>query len=706
MTEDEEILLAFLEESRDNLDQLDKDLVALETDPHDVALLARVFRVVHTLKGTCGFLGLPTLEGLAHAGEDLLGALRSAELVLDRPMTSSLLRLVDAVRHILSCIAVTSAEPPESQDHLVAELRGHLSATTGVVPHSQPQPAPADAPPGDERVPPPARTADTTVRVDVAILDTLMDLVGELVLVGSRIGELAALDDDGPLAAPYRDLRVVSAELQDSVMTARLQPVGTVTGKFHRIARDLAAALGKHIVVQVEGEDVGVDKAVNEALRDPLLHLVRNALDHGIESPAERTAAGKPVAGHLRIRTFHEGGRVHLEVSDDGRGVDAEALVAKAVAASLLTGDEATRLDQADQLALMFHAGLSTKQDVTSTSGRGVGMDVVRTSLEQVGGSIEVASSAGRGTQFRLSIPLTLAIMPILVAWCGDEHYAIPQVHLREVVHLDAESLADRIDVVSSARMLRLRGRLLPLVDLAACLGDTSRRTDGALVVVVLDSDGRRFGLVVDDVGDTVDAVVKPLPRRLRGVVAYAGTTILGDGRATLILDVPALAGAAGIAVSTPEDAASAAATTTVGLLLATAPDGGRLAVRIAQVRRLEHFAHEQVEQMGALDVVQYAGGILPLVHVSALLPERRLTGREASGVPTSESIAAVVCHGAQGLVGFVVRSIDDVVAEPAVPRQPPSRPGVEACLVVDGQVTELLDLEALTAAAGIGASL
>lgn len=705
MTEDEEILLAFLEESRENLDQLDRDLVDLEIRAGDPALLGRVFRVVHTLKGTCGFLGFPRLERLAHAGEDLLGALRSGDLILDKQMTSSLLRLVDATRAVLASIEATSGEPPEGHQELVLELRGHLPAEGG---SSQ---AAADAPRVEEGRPPAAPPSgspagDNSVRVDVAVLDKLMDLVGELVLARSRIGELAAQDDDGPLVAPYRDLRVVSAELQDSVMTARLQPVGTVTGKFHRIARDLAAALGKQVVVELDGEDVGVDKAVNEALRDPLLHLVRNALDHGIESPADRAAAGKPAAGRLRIRAFHEGGRVHVEVSDDGRGVDRRALLDKAVAANLLTLDEANGLTEAEGLALMFRAGLSTRDEVTSTSGRGVGMDVVRAALEQVGGSIDVLSTPGHGVLFRLTIPLTLAIMPVIVTFCGGGHYAVPQVHLREVVHLDAAAKADRVDVVQSARMLRLRERLLPLVDLAARLELTARRSDGALVVVVVEADGRRFGLVVDDVGDAVDAVVKPLPRLLRGIPEYAGTTILGDGRPTLILDVPGLAVGAGIAASGLADAQGPGPATgpaSAGLLLATGSDGGRLAVRLGQVRRLENFTGDQVEQTGSLEVVQYGGDLLPLVRVCDLLPERRQTGREALATTTLGGVAAIVCETSRGPVGFVVGSIDDVVAEPAVPRQPPSRSGVEACLVVGDRIAELLDLEALVVTAGLG---
>lgn len=708
MTEDEEILVAFLEESRENLDQLDRDLVDLEATPEDPELLARVFRAVHTLKGTCGFLGFPRLEALAHAGEDLLGALRAGVMVLDQASTTSLLHLVDAIRLVLSQIEATSEEPPTDHEALIAEIRAQLpaEAISEVVPSTDPGLAPAEALAERTTAPVVAASSENSVRVDVAVLDTLMDLVGELVLARSRIGELVALDDEGPLAAPYRELRVVAGDLQDSVMTARMQPVGIVIGKFHRIARDLAAALGKQVVVQLEGEDVGVDKAVNEALRDPLLHLVRNALDHGIETPAERIAAGKPAVGTLRIRAYHEGGRVHVEVSDDGRGVDAAALLTKAVAAGIVTPEEAPELGVDAVLDLMFEAGLSTKDEVTSTSGRGVGMDVVRASLEQVGGSIDVASQPGKGVLFRLNVPLTLAIMPVLVTWSGGGRYAVPQVHLREVTHLDADQVAERIDVVEDAQLLRLRGRLLPLVDLAGRLGVQRQRSDGAMVVVVVETDGRLFGLLVDDVGDTVDAVVKPSPKLLRAIPVFAGTTILGDGQPALILDVAGLAGAAGIAVArhtetdaTQHDPAAHAA----GLLLATATDGGRLAVRIGHVRRLESFAAARVERAGDTEMVQYGDDILPLLRVNEILPERRRVDRDTTATPSDEGVPAVVCESSIGLVGLVVGSIDDVVAEPDVPRQPPSRVGVEACVVVGDRVAELLDVEVLVAEAGIG---
>jgi two-component system chemotaxis sensor kinase CheA len=311
------------------------------------------------------------------------------------------------------------------------------------------------------------------------------------------------------------------------------------------------------------------------------------------------------------------------------------ALRERAVAAGLLSAEAAAELPEAQALDLVFHAGLSTRAEVTSTSGRGVGMDVVRSSVEQVGGSVEVHTTAGAGCLFRLNVPLTLAIMPVLVTRCGGGRYAVPQVHLREVVQLDAQELAGRVDVVQDTRLLRLRGRLLPLVDLAGLLSVAPLRLDG-LIVVVVETDGRRFGLVVDDVGDTVDAVVKPLPRLLRALPVYAGTTILGDGPAALVLDVAGVASGAGVPAGDGSDETTGAApASTAGLLLlATAPDGGRLAVRLAQVRRLEVFAVGDLERAGDVEVVQYGDQLLPLVRVADVLPERRSARRDGAAQP------------------------------------------------------------------------
>jgi two-component system chemotaxis sensor kinase CheA len=735
MSEDDEIVQAFLEESRENLDRLDRDLVDLEATPGDPELLASVFRTVHTIKGTCGFLGFSRLEALAHVGESLLGALRNSELSMDAAITTSLLRLIDAIRAAMNRIQSTGAEGGEDHAEVIADLNRHLGnaqdrATLPATP-TDPEPvleSPESQPPdvgepvhdptttrtptaaAPEPVPVVAGAAETSVRIDVTVLDRLLNLVGELVLASSQIDELAKDPPDGPLTLPGRQLRLVTDELQDCVMEARLQPVGLVTGKFRRIARDLATSLGKQVVVELEGEDVGVDKAVNEALKDPLLHLVRNAIDHGLEMPNDRIAAGKPAQGQLVIRTSHENGRVQVEVSDDGRGIDVARLLQRATSIGLLTTENANELTRADALKLIFRPGLTTKEEVSNISGRGVGMDAVQSGLESVGGSIDIISEPGVGTVFKIAVPLTLSIMPVLITRCAGERYAIPQVDVDEVVHLEAEEVAMSIDQICGARIHTLRGQLLPLVDLAGELGEESAPNGGSMEFVVVETEGRRFGIVVDSVGDAVGTVVKPMTPSTRSVPIFGGVTILGDGGLSLILDTGGLAIAAGITAPTqelPSTTPSAPLANASSVLLVTGTNGTQFAVRLALVDRLEHFPRASVEHTGRVDVVQYRDGILPLIPLAELLPDQHpMDGTDQRGGSTAidpESIHAVVCDSAGGLVGLVVDHIEDIVPEPVAVAQPPSRRGVSTSLILGERVIELLDIDVLVADAGVG---
>ena len=711
MTEDDEIVQAFLEESGENLDQLDRDLVELEARPRDPELLAQVYRAIHTVKGTCGFLGYDRLEALTHAGEDLLDALRSERLLLDVEIVTALLGLNDAVRAALARIAATGEEGPDAHQSTIAALTACLNRTDSPSTAGREETAaPEQIAVLEETEPPAPATAalESSVRVEVAVLDRLKDLVGELILARSQIGNVAAETEEGPLVLPYRQLRRVTAALQENIMQARLQPVGAVTGKFPRIARDLAGSMGKRIRVELDGEDVGVDKAVNESLRDALLHLVRNTVDHGIESPAERVAAGKDPEGRLCIRASHEGGRIRLELSDDGRGIDPRGLAARAVSAGLITRECADALSSGECMELMFMPGLSTKAEITTVSGRGVGMDIVRTNLNQIGGSIEVSSELGRGTVFRIDVPLTLAVVPIVQVWSGGGRYALPQLHVQEVVHLDPAAVHSSVDDVDGARIHRLRERLLPLVELADQLGVTAAATpaDG-LMIVVVEIHGKRFGLVVDAVGDTTEVVVEPLTRATRSIAVFAGVTILADGRPTLIVDLNALAAAAGVVAVRDDRPREVEVSDDVvdesSVLLATGFGGGHLAVSLSAVRRLERFPCQLVQRSGEVDVVQYGDAILPLLRLDALLPDSRADGNGASG-PAAEHVQTIVCHSSGGPVGLVVERIHDVVPEPSAPAQPSSRRGVIRRLVIDDRVTELLDVEALVAHARAGA--
>ena len=723
----DEIVQEFLVESYEALDRLDGDLLALERDPGSKDVLASIFRVMHTIKGTCGFLGFHKLERVAHAAESLLGALRDGSLAVTPPIASSLLSTGDALRQLLGHIEREGNDGEEDFLHLVATLErlrasGGTDAPTRVpVTPAAPRrgakrkPAEPDAgttPPAEEhrsttdRPASPPRdvtpidegklsVAETNVRVDVHVLDGLMALVGELVLARNHLTALTATGDaDAAVTTAAQQVSGITSELQDGVMRTRLQSIDSAWARFPRVVRDLAMALGKQVRVVTEGDETELDRSIIEAIKDPLTHLVRNAVDHGIESPAEREAAGKPAEGLITIRAAHDGGQVTIEIRDDGRGIDLEKVRAKGVERDLVTPAQAARLSPHDTIELIFQPGFSTADQVTNLSGRGVGMDVVRTNIERIGGTVDVATEAGAGTTYTLTIPLTLAIVPALIVVSGGERYAIPQVNVLELVRVGV----DRLESLHEAPVYRLRERLLPLVSLAAELGGS--RDDAPRVhIVVLQADGRRFGLMVDAVGDAAEIVVKPLDAHLKGVDTFAGATVLGDGRVALILDVVGLARRAH--VLSDADAGELAPLETddegsadrVAMLVFADHEGGRLAIPLELVTRLEEFPRLELESSGPLPVVQYGEEILHLVDISRLMLERRHASRVDGLGSSGEALPVLVYEHDGRRVGVVVGQIVDVIHHDLVDLQPGSRPGVAGTMVLDGRVTEVLDL-------------
>jgi len=724
----DDIVGEFLAESRENLDAFDADLLALERDPAAAGRIASAFRTIHTIKGTCGFLGLGTLESVTHAGESLLTLLRDGDLALGPEIATALLRLSDAVRSLLAAVEATGAEGDADHSDLIAtlqHLQGGPARPAPALPPDPPAPPPVGAAPDpvppapppvaaapfaaapapvaaapDPAPAPAAVAADSTIRVDVGLLDQLMDLVGELVLARNQILQHTSTSTDAALLGTSQRLNLIATELQEGVMKTRMQPIGTVWSKFPRVARDLTLALGKRARVVLEGEDTELDKTIIEAIKDPLTHLVRNAVDHGIEAPAARIAAGKPEEGTLTLRAFHAGGQVNIEIADDGAGIDPARVLAKGVERGLVPADQAARLGEREILSLIFAPGFSTAAQVTNVSGRGVGMDVVRTNIERIGGTVDVSTVPGAGTTFKVKIPLTLAIIPALVVAGGAERYAIPQASLLELVRLEGAAARQGIEMISGAPVHRLRGNLLPLVHLDRELrvGDAGVRD--VVNIVVLQADAQPFGLVVDGVHDTQEIVVKPLGSQLKGLPTYAGATILGDGRVALILDVVGLAQRAGVVAEHRERALVAdpgAAPDTDGretLLVVGVGAHRRVAVPLSAVARLEKFPRSAVEHTGRGEVVQYRGQILPLLSLSGALGAG--PDPAAAAAPTIE---VVVCTAPAGhAVGVVVDRVVDIVEE----RRRPA--GDRAPRVVDRRVTDVVDLPALVAALDPGA--
>jgi two-component system chemotaxis sensor kinase CheA len=535
---DSDIVKDFLVESYENLDRLDRDLVGLEKNPHDRNALAGVFRTIHTIKGTCGFLGFNKLEKVAHVGENLLTRLRDGQLTLNPELTTALLGMVDAVRQMLKEIQSTGQDgeidDPELRENLTRLQQtgaGRESRARQDVPSPVPEEAitlesPEDIPskntasevevmassaapvlkkragaktPKVLSVPLqgiPEATSGTpvvlataglgkhegviaaqqtvesrhddtpaeTIRVGVDVLDKLMTLVGELVLARNQLLQISSTVEDTTLQAVSQRMNLIATELQAGVMKTRMQPIGNIWGQFPRTVRDVALGCGKEVGIEMEGKETELDKTIIEAIKDPLTHLVRNSVDHGIELPEDRVKAGKDRSGRLILRAFHEGGQVNIEISDDGAGLNVERIRKKALERAVITTEQAARLTDREIFNLIFLPGFSTAEKVTNVSGRGVGMDVVKTNVEKIGGTVDVQSTLGRGTTVRVKIPLTLAIIPALVVTCGGDRYAIPQVSLLELVRLEADEVAKGIDLVHGAPVYRLRGRLLPLV--------------------------------------------------------------------------------------------------------------------------------------------------------------------------------------------------------------------------------------------------
>ncbi|MDY7225462.1 chemotaxis protein CheW [Hyalangium rubrum] len=696
----EEILREFLLESRENLDQFEAGLLRLETEPVSPPLLTGLFRNLHTVKGTCGFLGFTGLEALTHASEDLLQLAREGQLTLDTECLATLLATVDTARQVIQHIETTGSEGTPVHGSLLARLqrlrKGGLAS-----------PLPSST----ELVLPTSGAAETKVRVDVALLDRMMNLVGELVLSRNQLLQsLSTATSGADLSSGAHRLSLVTTELQEVVMKTRLQPIGNVWNRFPRLVRDLAHACGKQVRLKMEGADTELDKTLLEAVMDPLTHLLRNAIDHGLEAPAQRVAQGKEPVGCVTLQAYHESGMVNVELSDDGAGIDPQRILQRAMELRLVTAEQAATLSDREALAFLFAPGFSTAERVTSLSGRGVGMDVVKVHIEKIGGTVDIHSRPGQGTTVKLKIPLTLAIIPALIVTCRNERFAIPQASLLEVVRLEGEQVRRHITSLQGSPVFRLRDRLLPLAWLSREL-KLAAEIPAALEevsIVVLQAGERTFGLVVDAINDTEEIVVKPLWKRLKAITCYAGATVLGDGRVALILDALGLGQRVGVVNEAREQlvgqrtAAPEAREERERVLLCRNGPEGQLAILLSRVSRLEKLPASRVEHIGAMEVVQYRGQLLPLVRVAAMLQERRRQPRHPSQEATAEEeeFSVIVCAHGETHVGLVVDAIQDVVEVKVELQRHSRRAGVLGSMVVQGRATEFLDVEGLVRAA------
>ncbi|WP_230274183.1 chemotaxis protein CheW [Rhodopirellula halodulae] len=624
------------------------------------------------------------------------------------------------------------AQDAETQLEQVSE--GVEAAVQDAAPEAPPSPSPA-APSAPAPAPKPVAKkpeanksssgvgsdtspAETSIRVDVGLLDTLMNQVGELVLARNQMLQFAERFDDNEYNTTSQRLNLITSELQEGVMKTRMQPIGNVWAKFPRLVRDLAQICEKQVRIEMQGKETELDKTIIEAIKDPLTHLVRNTVDHGIEPPDVRANYGKDPEGCLMLRAYHEGGQVNIEIVDDGAGLNIDRIRSKAIEKSIITEQQAQAMDEQEICNLIFAPGFSTAEKVSNVSGRGVGMDVVKTNIEKIGGTLDLESHSGLGTTIRIKIPLTLAIIPALLVKCADNRFAIPQVNLMELVRLEGENATSKIERIQNAPVYRLRGQLLPLVDLRSILGmSASQTSDGnasdAINIVVLRADDQQFGLIVDCINDTEEIVVKPLSAQIKDISVYSGATILGDGNVALILDVPGVAqrgrviqpGSSKKAVSS-DDASNGDSANTQTLLVLGVGEKRQIAMPMCQVARLEQVAGNVIEEANRQQVIQYRGKILPLIDLSAYLGAGSMSLSRStdasSDADASERIHQVVVYSENDQsFGLVVDRIIDIVEADIDLVESTRGNGLLGSAIIQERVIDLLDLPAIIQTAG-----
>jgi len=698
----DDLLREFLTETNESLNLVDAELVRFEQEPNNGAILGNIFRLVHTIKGTCGFLALPRLETLTHAAETLMGKFRDGMPVTAGAVTL-ILSTIDRIKSILDAIEKNEQEPEGGDGDLIDQLgrmaRGEAAAPPpAAVPVELKKPeTPEPSEPAEKPDKPAAerpeedrgdRLANHSIRVNVDTLDHLMTTVSELVLTRNQLLEIVRRHEDSDFKVPLQRLSNVTAELQEGVMKTRMQPIGNAWQKLPRVVRDLCAELGKDIELAMRGADTELDRQVLDLVKDPLTHLVRNCADHGIEAPAERIAAGKPAKGTIRLSAWHEGGHIIIEISDNGRGLDLDRIKAKVVEKGLASEAQLAAKSEAEISNFIFAPGFTTAAKVTSISGRGVGMDVVRSNIEQIGGTVDLKSVSGAGTTFTIKIPLTLAIVSALIVEAGGERFAIPQLAVLELVRAGNNG-EHRIEHIKDAPVLRLRNKLLPLVRLKEVFRLGACDNENGFVVV-MQVGSQVFGVVVDGVFHTEEIVIKPMSSKLRHIPVFSGTTILGDGSVIMIIDPNGVAQALGRAAAAAAHAENSELQSreeesdedTVSLLVFRAGSQQPKAVPLSLVTRLEEIDCRKIEISDGRHLVQYRDQLMPLLRIDAETSLKK------------EGAQPILVFSDQGRsMGLVADEIIDIVEERLDIEVSSNRPGLLGYAVIKGATTEIIDV-------------
>jgi two-component system chemotaxis sensor kinase CheA len=607
----DDLIADFVAECREMLEALGGEIVAWEAEPGDRARLDSIFRFVHTVKGNCGFFEFPRLEALSHAAEDALADVRAGRREADGPLVSAVLGIIDRIGEMVAAIEAGEDMPAGDDSALIAALAP--GAEGPVAPHASQI--------GDGAAK--AASAPRTIRLSVELLDRVMSTVSDMVLARNELARrLRESPTDVPVDGAFERLSSIIAEMRDAITRTRMQRIENLFVGLPRMVRDLCAELGKQVLVDVEGGDVELDREMIEMIRDPLTHIVRNAIDHGFELPADRLKAGKREIGILAVSARQSGNQILIDIHDDGRGIDGKKLVEKAIDAGIVDKAEAEALTQREQLALIFEAGLSTANQVTAISGRGVGMDVVRSNIERIGGIVEVDSRLGEGTRMTLRVPLTLTIIPALTVSIGSQHFAIPRSAIEEIVRANGESVT--LERIGGAGVATIRGRRVPEVSLAEILQLQSEVPESERRLIVLRlAGGDVYALCVDRIHDHEELVVKPAAPAVMATGLYAGTTLADDGSPILLFDAGGLAQVGGVKLESHERASRIAERPTAvenkatAVLLFRGLDGGRRALRRAVVDRIEVVPIAAVRAAAGQLRVQVGDTILPLAGAS-----------------------------------------------------------------------------------------
>ena len=764
----DDLVQEFITETSESLSTLDLELVKLEQNPDDTEILGHIFRLVHTIKGTCGFLGLPRLESVAHAGENVLGKIRDKAIAVSSNAISLVLESLDTIKQIMDYLGSHSEEPVGDDSDLIRRLNAfadsggtifepkgsapapqaapaaesaapaataepeiHISSEMSladldalfaqdakkaalpvpVVEEAKPAAAEAQAPAAPQLSPQVKQEAiekglttevkggahaasgggDSSIRVSLAVLENLMSMVGELVLTRNQLMQIVRSRDDQEIKGPLQHLSYITTELQEGVMKTRMQPIGNAWAKFPRLIRDLSLELNKKIDLKMLGAETELDRQLLEMIKDPLTHMVRNSCDHGLELPAERIAAGKPETGVVTLSAYHEGGHIIVEISDDGRGMAIERIKRKILENGLGTEADLAQMSEKQIMQFIFRAGFSTAEKVTSVSGRGVGMDVVRANIEKIGGTVELDSKVGRGSTFHIKIPLTLAIVSVLIVEASKQKFAIPQINVVELVRTGKDG-DTRVEVINHSPVLRLRDKLLPLVSLAEVLQvEESAKGWHEKYIVVCKIGAYDFGLIVDHIFDTEEIVVKPVSSLISHIPVYSGNTVLGDGSVIMILDPNGIVRSMNSEFQSgrkaePEQAGAASSGRTVNFLLFRTGASAPKAVPLELVARLEEIEAEAIELSDAQPVVQYRGGLMSLVTLGD------------QKIPAEGRIEVIVFTYDNKTVGLVVDEILDITpAEPKV-KKASKNPLYLGSIVIQERSTDVLDVGHLLA--------